>query len=231
MLIQSHFQCYARHKALAARKTIDVTPSLPFHGTSNNFSDMFQYLPKHIFIAYAEFPLPTIYHRQQTPSNPATKRTSEKHKSGTSSTKTRATDSNDTVRVVHYKGPVDRATQIERHADIQNKNTERLVHGWRQDIGIVYKYGSYQTRFLCMLSDFYHIRAARPECINTAEHRIKLLKPSTRPLHSALYRVGPGICKFERAEINKMLNESIIEHAQTKCASPIAFSLKKDGTF
>lgn len=66
--------------------------------------------------------------------------------------------------------------------------------------------------------------------IITTKHQIKLLKPTRRPLHLAPYRIGPKTSKLEKTKIGKMLEENIIEPAQTKWASLIVFAPKKDCT-
>lgn len=98
---------------------------------------------------------------------------------------------------------------MERQADVQDEDTKRFAHSWRQEVDIADKYGSYQTRILDMFSEFQHIWNGCLGRINTAKHPIKLLKLSTRPVHSAPYRVGPNTCEFEKANINKMLIENI----------------------
>lgn len=44
---------------------------------------------------------------------------------------------------IYYKAFVDKTTQIECHADVQNENTEPLSHGLRQNINIVDMFGLY----------------------------------------------------------------------------------------
>lgn len=62
------------------------------------------------------------------------------------------------------------------------------------------------------------------------KHRIGLIKPDTVPIHSAPYRAGPKTSKFEKAEIDRMIAENVIDTAQTKWAAPIVVVLKKDET-
>lgn len=145
----------------------------------------------HMVGAHTEPPSATIYQCWQTPSNPATIGTLADHKSSISLTETRASDFGDTVGVVHYKASVDKTTQMTRHADAQNKNTKRLAYGWRQDIGIADEYKSYQTRFIDLLSEFQHMWDCCLGRVNTAKHQIELLEPSTRLIHSAIYRADP----------------------------------------
>lgn len=48
--------------------------------------------------------------------------------------------------------------------------------------------------------------------VNTAKHRNKTLELSTKSVHFESYRADPKLWKFEKAKINKTLNENIIEH-------------------
>lgn len=67
--------------------------------------------------------------------------------------------------------------------------------------------------------------------MTTAKHQAKVLDPATSPVHSAPYRVGFKTREFERIEINTMLIENIIKHAQTKRASAIVLAHKQGRTF
>lgn len=68
------------------------------------------------------------------------------------------------------------------------------------------------------------------ECTTTAKQRIKLLKDHTKPVHVALYRAAPKTKEFEKAELDKMLLQQVIEPAQTRRAAPIVLASKKNGT-
>lgn len=52
--------------------------------------------------------------------------------------------------------------------------------------------------------------------IDIAKHPTELFQPSTAPVHSAAYHAGPGTREFEKAKIDKMLAENLIEPAQTE---------------
>lgn len=69
-----------------------------------------------------------------------------------------------------------------------------------------------------MLSEFHHTWNCHLAHITTVKNRIKLLKLSTQPVHSAPYRAGPKTLKFEKAEIDKILNKNITKPAQTEWA-------------
>lgn len=189
-----------------------------------------RHLLEHMIVAHTESSLPTINHCWRAFSNPAAVGTPKKHKHKISSTETKTSSSDDTVKAVRYKAPIDRAKQIERHADVQDEDTKRLAHGWRQEIGIADKHGSYQTRFLDMFLEFQHIRDGRLGRTNTAKHRIKSIDLSTLPVRSVPNRAGPKTRKFDKAEIDETLNKNIIEPTKTEWAPPIVFAFTKGDT-
>lgn len=63
---------------------------------------------------------------------------------------------------------------------------------------------------------------------NVTKHSINL-KPVPRPFKSAPYQAGTRTRELEKAEINKHLAAGVLEPAQSKWASPVLFTLKKDG--
>lgn len=81
-----------------------------------------------------------------------------------------------------------------------------------------------------MLPEFQYMCNGSLGRINTAKHRIELLGPSTRPVHSAPYCAGLNTRTLEKTEKDKMLKENVIKPEQTKWASPIEFAPKKHRT-
>lgn len=138
---------------LAARKIIDIPPCLPFYITANTFSDVRRQLLKRIVVAHIKLYPPTTYHCCKTASNPAAIETFKQRKSRASSTKTRDTNSDDFVKAVQHKAPVDRATKLMRQTNMQGKDMERLSHSWCQEIDIADKYESCRTQFIDILSE------------------------------------------------------------------------------
>lgn len=55
--------------------------------------------------------------------------------------------------------------------------------------------------------------------ITMVKHRIELLLPDPSPVHSAPYQSGPETREFEKAEIDKVLAENVIDPAQTELAA------------
>lgn len=129
-------------------------------------------------IAHSEEPASTIFHRRSdhTKTSPigtpeelepenSTSFTS-RHTRNNSATATDAhspptsgtiQDEANTVSAVHYKPPVDRTTQQERHATVHDEDTERLSHNWQNEIGISEKYGEYRTKCVDMLWQLQHM--------------------------------------------------------------------------
>lgn len=64
--------------------------------------------------------------------------------------------------------------------------------------------------------------------INTHPHDIEL-KEGARPIHQFPYRAGLKAREVERAELDKMLKQGVIEPATSPWGSPVVFAPKKDG--
>lgn len=67
--------------------------------------------------------------------------------------------------------------------------------------------------------------------ITAAKYRIKLLDNHAKSVHLAPYPAGPETREFEKAELDKIPDQKIIEPAQTEWATPIVFAPKKNGLF
>lgn len=61
LLMQPHFRCFPRHKALATCETIYMRPCQPFYSTVGSFPDAQWHLPKRMVTAYTDLPLPTVF--------------------------------------------------------------------------------------------------------------------------------------------------------------------------
>lgn len=79
-LIQPHFQGFFRHTTFAACKNMDVSLCISFFITVRNFSNMAQFLLKHMVVARTEPPSPSIYHFRRSPSNSVAIGTPEIHR-------------------------------------------------------------------------------------------------------------------------------------------------------
>lgn len=65
--------------------------------------------------------------------------------------------------------------------------------------------------------------------IKTGRYRIELKKNDIRPVHNATYFAGQTERQSVARELQKMVQQEVIEPANTKCARPIYFAPKKDG--
>lgn len=66
--------------------------------------------------------------------------------------------------------------------------------------------------------------------LNIENHRIELPKSNTAPVHSARNHVGAETGDSEKAKIDKMHAENIIEPIQNEWTASIVFVLNKDET-
>lgn len=63
--------------------------------------------------------------------------------------------------------------------------------------------------------------------VNVVKHRTEVLSDKLQYVHSAPYCAGPKKRKFEKIEIDIMLEKKVIETTQVKRAVPIVFPSKK----
>lgn len=100
------FSC---HETFAATEIMEIFSWTPFYITVNKFPAMPRHLPMHMLIARKESSSPTICHGRQSSSSPTAIEEPKAHKFRASSTKTRISDSDDTVEVVQFLACVDGA--------------------------------------------------------------------------------------------------------------------------
>lgn len=67
--------------------------------------------------------------------------------------------------------------------------------------------------------------------IKMAKHQIKLTSSNICPVHSTSYRADRTERKFAAKDIQKMIQEDVIERVNTERASSIVFAPMKDGSF
>ena len=80
-----------------------------------------------------------------------------------------------------------------------------------------------------LLSKYDHMWNGKLGKISVTEHRIKL-KDDAQPVHLQPYRAGPKAREFEQTEVRRMMEDGVIEHAQSEWASPVVIVAKKDGS-
>ena len=65
--------------------------------------------------------------------------------------------------------------------------------------------------------------------ISVTKHRIQL-QPDSQPVHLQPYRAGTKAREFESAEVQRMLDDGVIERANSEWAAPVVIVSKKDGS-
>lgn len=89
---------------------------------------------------------------------------------------------------------------------------------WRKGAALSSEYQTYREPFTNTLSEFHFMSDDHLGGINIAKHYIELPSPDTAPVHSAPYSARQKIRKFQKAKINKMIADKIIEPLQTEWA-------------
>lgn len=79
-----------------------------------------------------------------------------------------------------------------------------------------------------MLSQFKLILNGHLGLVIIAKHSIALLEPDIALIHSAPYRAGSKTREFEKARIDMILAEFVIEPAQTKFAASYSSPKKNE---
>lgn len=91
-------------------------------------------------------------------------------------------------------------------------------------------YGKYRGCFFNKLPEFNFMWGRNPHPVSTAKHRIEIVGPSTLPVHSASYCIGPKTRGFEKTEITEMIGDKTRGPTQLKLRSSTITKSKKDGT-
>ena len=108
------------------------------------------------------------------------------------------------------------STPTEDLPPIPDLNDDHLPHRYQQRL----------RRLLTKYSSMYDGSLGE---VSIMEHDINLV-PDARPHHQMPYRAGPTARETEKVEIEKMLDQRVIEPANSPWGSPVVFAPKKDGT-
>lgn len=129
-----------------------------------------------------------------------------------------------------YKPNHSCSKQMAQHTTVCKEEYKRLPQNWRTQINLLVIYREYSERFFNTLSESESMWDGHLFIITTAKPRLELVDPTTPSVHPAPYCAGTMVHEFEKTEITKMLENNIIEPAQTKRAAHFGFALIKDGT-
>lgn len=79
-----------------------------------------------------------------------------------------------------------------------------------------------------MPSESQSIRDGHLECINVAQHCMKLPSENAQQIHTVLYWAGPNAKEVEKVKIDKSVLQKVTKLAQTERVVPISFAPKND---
>lgn len=115
---------------------------------------------------------------------------------------------------------------MERLEEVQSSRSQQTNADWRQKIKLLENYSQYRQEFNTMLEPFPEMWDGHFGRISVAKHPINLV-PGASAVHSAPYGAGPDVCKVQRIDIARMLEQKIIETPTTQRAAPIVFAQKR----
>ena len=125
-----------------------------------------------------------------------------------------------------HHGPTSTMTKTESQGpENSNSSTDPTV----DNINLSHVQPEMQPRVRTLLKKYEGLFDGTLGEINITEHRIQL-KDDAAPVHAQPYRAGPSAREFEHTEIKKMLDQKVIEPAQSEWASPVVIAPKKDGS-
>ncbi|CAN8069585.1 unnamed protein product [Agarophyton chilense] len=105
------------------------------------------------------------------------------------------------------------------------KDPESLV----DELDLAHVSEQYRTKIRSMLKKYTSMWSGKLGEISATEHHIDLV-PGSRPIYQPPYRAGPRTRQIEEENVSKMLEEGVIEAAQSAWASPVVLVPKPDGS-
>lgn len=102
--------------------------------------------------------------------------------------------------------------------------------GWQEEIQIEDTFYGYRDKYLKMTKEFETIWEGHLECVSIAKHWIDIYCQEKKYPATGSYRLGPRALKFEKWEINNVLELKITERYKTAWAAPLSFPQKKNGS-
>ncbi|CAN8076676.1 unnamed protein product, partial [Agarophyton chilense] len=125
-----------------------------------------------------------------------------------------------------HVGDTDEELQTPSGDQLQTaKDRESLV----DELDLAHVSEHYRTKISSMLKKYTSMWTGKIGEICATEHHIDLV-PGSRPISQAPYRAGPRTRQIEEGNISKMLEEGVIEAAQSAWASPVVLVPKPDGS-
>lgn len=105
---------------------------------------------------------------------------------------------------------------MSQHTIVHNESSKRLAQDWSGEVKISEPYSAYRNEFMKILTESQMTWDGHLARISLAKHCIELFGNRTQPVHSAPYRAKPKTQQFDKIYIEKMLEDNLIEPAQTE---------------
>jgi hypothetical protein len=113
--------------------------------------------------------------------------------------------------------------------DVPGKDAKVPVKQWKDQLDLCHLEPAERKTVTDMLEPHKAMWDGHLGEVTATQHRIDLI-PGARPVHSRPYRAGARAREIEKAEIEKMLAQGVIELATCEWASPIVMVPKPDGS-
>ena len=114
-------------------------------------------------------------------------------------------------------------------AESEKKATTEEDQKWKDEVPIGIDSAIIRERVISLLEPFQSMWTGTLGSIHATSHHINL-EPGTKPIHQQPYRAGHKARQEERKQIDKMLEQGVIEPSSAEWASPVVLVPKKDGT-
>ncbi|CAN8076123.1 unnamed protein product [Agarophyton chilense] len=125
-----------------------------------------------------------------------------------------------------HVGDTDKELQTPSGDQLQTaKDRESLV----DELDLAHVSEHYRAKIRSMLKKYTSMWNGKLGEISATEHHLDLV-PGSRPISQPPYRAGPRTRQIEEENVSKMLEEGVIEAAQSAWASPVVLVPKPDGS-
>jgi hypothetical protein len=116
-----------------------------------------------------------------------------------------------------------------QHPDVLGQDATGPDQQWKYQVDLSHLDSTERKAVTNMLEPHQAMWDGHLGEVTATQHRIDLI-PGARPVHSQPYRAGTRAREIEKAEIEKMLAQGVIEPATCEWASPIVMFPKPDGS-
>jgi transposase InsO family protein len=207
--LQSSAKTYATNGVSLANGVADIRPHVPLKVRVINTSDRQHTLQKGMILGW------TLPHPTQILTVP----TGKDRKDG---------------KLIGRSAPeislnMEQSTHDGQHPDVPGQDATNPVQQWTDQVDLSHLESAERQAVTDMLEPHQAMWDGHLGEVTATKHRIDLI-PGAKPVHSQPYRAGTRAREIEKAEIEKMLAQGVIEPATCEWASPIVMVPKPDGS-